>query len=248
LVPEALLTPGDYTWQVQAACSAIPHYSVTPISGVDTFTVAAPFACPGTATDVDGNIYPVVAIGTQCWMQENLKTRHYQDGDSILSELINTTWSTLLVGGAAYPDGLEANVSTYGMLYNWYAATDLRGLCPAGWHLPTDVEYTTLTDFLGGASAAGGKMKTVGDLTNGTGIWANPNTGATNISGFSGQPAGSRLASGGYNVLSFYGYFWVATAFNSSRAYYQDLQYASNATSRFDFLKREGYSVRCVQD
>ena len=101
-----------------------------------------------TVTDIDNNVYNTVIIGTQIWLKENLKVTKYRNSDTI-----TTTW--------AY-NGNESNVSTYGRLYDWYAATDSRGLCPTGWHLPTDAEWTTLTDYLEGLSVAGGKLKEAG--------------------------------------------------------------------------------------
>ena len=118
----------------------------------------------GTVPDIDGNVYNTVTIGTQVWMAENLKTTKYRNGDLIGT----TTPATLDISGESYTkyqwayDGNESNVATYGRLYTWYAVTDTRNVCPTGWHVPTDAEWTTLTTFLGGESVAGGKLKETG--------------------------------------------------------------------------------------
>src|SRR4029078_12512714 len=136
---------------------------------------------PATVTDIDGNVYHTVTIGTQVWMVENLKTTKYRNGD-----LIGTTIpATLDISSESTPKyqwaykGEESNVATYGRLYTWYAVADSRNVCPTGWHVPSDAEWTTLTTYLGGESVAGGKLK-----ENGTVHWESPNTGATNESGF----------------------------------------------------------------
>ncbi len=128
----------------------------------------------GTVSDIEGNTYKTIKIGTQTWMAENLKTTKYKDG----SEIPNIT------NNGDY-DNNPANSETYGRLYNWYTVDDDKGVCPEGWHVPDDAEYTVLTDYLGGESVAGGKMKETG-----TEHWNSPNTGATNESGFTGLPRG----------------------------------------------------------
>ncbi|MBK9327803.1 MAG: fibrobacter succinogenes major paralogous domain-containing protein [Sphingobacteriales bacterium] len=141
---------------------------------------------PSTVTDIDGNVYNVVKIGNQCWMKENLKTTRYNDGSAIPTGLSNTAWEATTNGAYAIYDNNAANNTTYGKLYNWYAVNTGK-LAPAGWHVPTDAEWTTLTTYLGGVRVAGGPMKA-------TTLWASPNVGATNSSGFTGLPAGYRAA------------------------------------------------------
>ena len=131
----------------------------------------------GSVTDIDGNVYNTVTKGTQEWMAENLKTTKYDNGDLIATTLADITLEVNPKYQWAY-DNDEANVATYGRLYTWDAITDGRSVCPTGWHVPTDADFTTLTTFLGGESVAGGKLKESG-FTH----WLNPNTGATNESG-----------------------------------------------------------------
>lgn len=141
--------------------------------------------CPPTVTDYDGNVYQTVLIGDQCWMMENLKVTHYRNGDPIPHVTDGVTWGNLTSGAYCNYNNDEGNVATYGRLYNWYAVDDSRNIAPAGWHVPSDAEWQTLVDYLGGDAVAGGKMKEAG-----TTHWASPNTGATNESGFTALPGG----------------------------------------------------------
>jgi uncharacterized protein (TIGR02145 family) len=138
-----------------------------------------------TVTDIDGNIYHTVTIGTQVWMVENLKTTKYRNGDPI-PNVTGNAWAALTTGAYCwYNNDAATYKATYGALYNWYAVADSRNIAPTGWHVPTDAEWTTLTTFLGGESVAGGKLKETG-----TNHWTSPNTGATNETGFTALPGG----------------------------------------------------------
>ncbi|MBN1199917.1 MAG: T9SS type A sorting domain-containing protein, partial [Bacteroidales bacterium] len=145
------------------------------------------------ATDGDGNHYPTVTIGTQVWMASNLMTTRYTDGGLIeYPGTDNAAWQNNTTGAYAWYNNMITFKETYGALYNWYAV-DTSILCPAGWHVPSDEEWTLLTDFLGNTDVAGGKMKETG-LTH----WTNPNLDATNESGFTGLPGGNRNGDGSY--------------------------------------------------
>ena len=113
---------------------------------------------PTIITDIDGNVYETVEIGDQMWMKENLKVTHYNDGTEIPTGYSNSEWRLLSTPAYAVYNDNESNSDSYGNLYNWFAVDDARGVCPDGWHVPTDDEYTELTDYLGGQSVAGGKM------------------------------------------------------------------------------------------
>jgi uncharacterized protein (TIGR02145 family) len=156
--------------------------SGTAYGNEHSFTTTGSLANCGTVTDIDGNVYNTVTIGTQCWMAENLKTTRYNDGTAILTGLSNADWQITTSGAYAIYNNDPANNTTYGKLYNIYAVKTNK-LAPAGWHVPTYTEWTTLTTYLGGEAVAGGKMKA-------TTLWSSPNTGATNSSGFTGLPAG----------------------------------------------------------
>ncbi|MBM3919014.1 MAG: hypothetical protein FJ344_05895, partial [Sphingomonadales bacterium] len=135
----------------------------------------------------------------------------------------------------------------YGKLYNWYSVNDSRGLCPVGWHVPSDAEWTTLTDFLGGTSVAGGKMKSTA-IQPTSGGWISPNTGATNSSGFTGLPGGYRSSGGGVNNLGDGGGWWSSSDVGSGNAWYRFLNNGSAGAYRGNFGQRSGFSVRCARD
>ena len=197
---------------------------------------------PSTVTDIDGNVYNVVTIGNQCWMAENLKTTKYRNGSPIPGNLSDASWSNTTIGAQADYNNDVANTAIYGKLYNWYAVADPAGLCPTGWHVPSDSEWTILANFLGGDSVAGGKMKAVSPL------WASPNTGATNSSGFSGLPGGGRNYAGTYNDGGSIGNWWSSTQNSSSNAWGRYLSYPSGNVYRYSANKRGGFTVRCVRD
>ncbi len=215
------------------------------ISGANVTNIAVACSAQSTVTDIDGNVYNTVTIGTQVWMRENLKVTKYRNSESIGT----TTPATLDISGEASPkyqwayDGNESNVATYGRLYTWYAATDSRGLCPTGWHLPTDAEWTTLTDYLGGASVAGGKMKEAG-----TAYWNSPNAGADNSSGFTALPGGLRGDNGAFGNILRVGVWWSSTELFAPYAWDRDMSYGDGMVSRNANPEAAGFSVRCVKD
>ena len=190
----------------------------------------------------DGYTYELVAIGDQCWFAENLRTEHYANGDVIPGELSNSEWSNAddtNLGAQAVCNNDASNLADYGRLYNWYAVDDARSLCPSGWHVPTDQEYTTLTDGLGGTSVAGGKMKSSPEDS--------PSWDGTNTSGFSGLAGGTRYLSGGFDTEGIFGFFWSASA-SGTNAWYRVLSGGSTEVYRLDNDQRNGFSVRCVRD
>jgi uncharacterized protein (TIGR02145 family) len=193
-------------------------------------------------SDIDGNVYGTVVIGTQTWMAENLKTTRYRDGSSIAYVLDNGTWSSLNSGAWSYYNHDSTNNSIYGKLYNWYAVADSRSLCPTGWHVPSDAEWTSLENFLGGSSVAGGKMKAVSSL------WSSPNTGATNESGFSALPGGFRSYDGSFNNFGYNGFWWSSTENSSTFAWIRYLISNGAYSYRDNANKTFGFSVRCLKD
>jgi len=205
--------------------------------------------------DIDGNEYNTVEIGTQIWMAENLKVTHYPNGDLI--PLDNTTWASLADNNTddayCYFDNNSANADTYGALYTYAAAigdnwardnTANQGVCPDDWHLPSDAEWTVLTDFLGGESVAGGKMKEAG-----TSHWETPNTGATNESGFTGLPGGyCSPSAGSFHGFGNYGNWWSSTDYYGLSALYRSLYWSISSVEQDDGQKSSGNSVRCIKD
>ena len=185
--------------------------------------------------------YPTVTIGGQVWMQKNLNVCKYRNGDDIPQVQDPIAWDNLTTGAWCYYENNIANGTVYGKLYNWYAVNDPRGLAPAGYHVPSDAEWTTLTTFLGGESVAGGKMKA-------TTLWLVPNTGATNSSGFTGLPGGYRNFFGPFYYIGYYGYWWSSTEDYTSNVWYRLLDCSASSVARSLGNKDGGFSVRCVRD
>lgn len=200
----------------------------------------------------DGDSYTTIIIGDQEWMVENLKVTHYKNGDSIPRAYSGSEWNNLSTGAYAVYDDSESNLDTYGNLYNWYAVDDDRGICPEGWRVPTDDEFTALTNYLGGENVAGGKLK---ECTEGScpesNYWFGPNAGATNESGFTGLPGGQRLGHPVYADCQWIrenAYFWSSTDANNSAAFYRQLYNMRSDIDRALFSKEYGLSVRCLKD
>jgi uncharacterized protein (TIGR02145 family) len=212
-------------------------------------------AIPTPVSDIDGNVYNTITIGTQVWMAGNLKTTKYNDGTTIPNITDYTVWAALTTG--AYSDDImnAANSTIYGRLYNWYAvdnnaATKVasnggKNVCPTSWHVPTDTEWTTLTTYLGGESVASGKLKETG-----TTHWLTPNTGATNETGFTALPGGNRSSNGAYGYVGSGGNWWSSAEYSTTGAWFRDMGYDNAAVVRngYDGSKRYGFSVRCVRD
>lgn len=193
-----------------------------------------------SVTDIDGNKYTFVQIGQQVWMDKNLEVETYRNGDVIPQVTDAKEWAALKTGAWCYHSNNKANGVIYGKLYNWYAVNDPRGLAPEGWHIPSNAEWTILSTFLGGASVAGGKMKSTG-----TSRWDSPNFGATNESGFAGLPGNTRYNNIGiFGDLGSFGFWWSA-----EEGWYNVLE-SRNEQLRTAFAdnKESGYSVRCLKD
>ena len=180
-------------------------------------------------------------------MAENLKVSKYSDGTTIPNITDNNEWQKWLKSAWAYYNNDEANNAKYGKLYNWYAVSKTsngnKNVCPTGWHVPTDAEWTVLTDYLGGESVAGGKLKEVG-TTN----WNSPNSDATNTSLFTGLPGGLRSNNGFSGAIGDYGYWWSSSEYNTNNACYCSLRVFNGDASRNNLYKRDGLSVRCLRD
>jgi len=198
----------------------------------------------GAIIDVDGNGYDTIRIGTQVWMVQNLKTTKYNDGTLIPLVTNDSTWANLATPGYCwYNNDAAAYKNTYGALYNWYTVNTGK-LAPKGWHVPTDAEWTTLTTYLGGDTIAGGKLKETG-MTH----WEIPNTGATNVTGFTALPGGYRSSSGVFDYIVVGGYWWSSTECNSSSAWYRLVYFNSSSVFRYNyFTKEDGFSIRCIKD
>lgn len=195
-----------------------------------------------TVTDVDDNVYHTVKIGDQWWTVENLTTTHYRNGNPISNIKDQSTWSSLMTGALCSYDNNTDFVPVYGRLYNWFAVTDSRKLALAGWHVPTDAEWQTLINYLGGSSVAGGKMKEAGETH-----WNYSHTAVKNESGFTALPAGGRFFSGSLNMGTD-AFFWSSSESEAGDAWRVNLNYLHLETSRKDYFKEAGFSVRLVRD
>ncbi len=204
-------------------------------------------------TDSDGNDYRTVTIGNQEWMAENLRTSRFTDGSEI--PMINdpTSWLNANYGAWCWYDTINTDDLPYGKLYNWYAINDTRGVCPSGWHVPTDAEWTALIDYLDPAAVnsdsegtqstvAGGKMKEAGTIH-----WRSPNTGATNESGFTGLPGGGFDPEDTFDGKGSYAYWWSSTD-NGNDAWIRQLGYWYGDAIRSTNAKHQGLPVRCLRD
>lgn len=196
-----------------------------------------------TVKDWDDNVYHTVTIGTQTWMVENLRTTHYNDGGIIENKVDNTAWHTNTTGAYCWynNDEAAATASAYGALYNFYAVSSGK-LCPAGWRVPSDEDWNTLTDFLGGALLAGGKLKEAG-ITH----WNTPNAGADNSSGFTALPGGFRHSgTGEFKGMNTIGNWW-STKSNTSDALTWYMSSNQSVASSYTSLFEVGSSVRCIK-
>jgi len=228
---------GTYT----VTLSITNQYGSDNETKTDYITVTGGGGGTGTFTDPrDGQTYATVEIGTQTWMAENLKylpsVNLSHNGSKTDPYYYVYGYEGTVVSEAKATD----NFQTYGVLYNWPAALTA---CPSGWHLPSDEEWATLTDYLGGENIAGGKMKETG-----TTHWYSPNTGATNESGFTALPGGDRNGYGGFYDLGVLGDWWSATEYGSDDAYGRSLDYYYANVFRGYGYKSYGFSVRCVRD
>ncbi len=189
----------------------------------------------------NGHSYPVVLIGTQWWFAENLRTEQYRNGDTIPTLPHGPDWRATRCGAQAVYGSDPGMLEAYGRLYNWYTATDPRGLCPLGWHVPSAAEWDTLARVLGGDSVAGGAMKD-------TLWWKRPNTGATNASGFTGRPGGARSNLGDSVFEGAYGYFWTSTLEGPDKPVFRFLGTYNPELYRNSSEPQDGFSCRCVKD
>jgi len=235
---------GSFTSNITGLTSGTTYFRAyaTNISGT-AYGNEVSLIIPFPYYDIDGNGYDTVHIGTQTWMKENLKVTHYSNGEVIPNVTDNTTWSNLATGAYCNYNNDVNNVITYGNLYNWFTVVDSRNLCPTGWHVPNDAEWTTLSNYLGGYNIAGGKLKEAG-----LAHWNSPNTDATNETGFTSLPGGSRNNVGTYLGIGNYGYWWTTTPNVSVLVYGRFMNYNNSDIYGISDVWSNGYSVRCLKN
>jgi uncharacterized protein (TIGR02145 family) len=209
--------------------------------------------------DIDGNIYPIINIGKQVWMKENLKTTRYSNGD-LIGTTIPSTLDISVENAPKYQwayNGNDSNVAIYGRLYTWYAVTDRRYICPAGWHVPTDTEWSILTDYLtnkgfgyggNGTSIAKSMAATLSWFTDGTAGNVGNDQSSNNNSGFTAIAGGYRYGSGLFDGIGSYGYWWSATGVDITTAWYRNLCDNRNCVFRDNSNKHNGVSIRCLKN
>jgi uncharacterized protein (TIGR02145 family) len=195
--------------------------------------------------DIDGNIYHTVRIGSQVWMVENLKTTHFRNGEAILNVTDSTEWGNFATAYYCNYNNDNSYVETYGRLYNYYAVINSRNIAPTGWHVPTNMEWETLENFLGGYNIAGAKLKEKGSIH-----WGNANNEATNETGFNALPGGCRTPDGKFTDIGSQGNWRSSSArtdnssWNCNMVYFSNYLYRNSAEND----KKSGYSIRCIQD
>jgi uncharacterized protein (TIGR02145 family) len=218
--------------------ASVVHGNCNPYFS-DTLHILTNMICPTTTTDFDGNVYSTIQIGTQCWMKENLNAEHDASGTPIPRYCYGSS--------IAYCD-------TFGGLYYWTTIMNssgssntipsgIQGICPTGWHIPSDAEWEILVNYLGGDSIAGGKMK-----ESGFAHWQTPNSNATNSSSFSALPGGYRNSTGNYETKGIYGFWWSSTEYSYQIAWCRSLFNQSGSVYHFYDYKDKGFAVRCIKD
>ena len=207
----------------------------------------------GTVKDIDGNVYTTVTIGTQVWMVENLKTTKYRNGSPIPNVSDNTAWRDLTTGAYCNYNNDEDIATKYGKLYNWHAVNDSRKIAPAGWHVPSDAEWTILEIYVAANLGTSGTIakslaaKTDWGLSDKAYRIGN-NLTKNNYSGFSALPVGDRYTDGTFGDLGEAGYWWSSTEDDADDAYYRSLYYYSGKLGSYYDYKEYGFSVRCIKD
>lgn len=198
---------------------------------------------PEPVTDIDGNTYKTIRIGTQTWMAENLKTTKFNNGKDITLVTDSVAWRNLTKPGyCLYNKYDTAYKRSYGALYNGYTI-DSGKICPTGWHVPENVEWQLLSTFLADSIYGGGKLKETG-----TSHWKTPNKGATNSTGFTALPAGIRYFEGSFTAILYYTCFWSGTDTGSVNEWYFSLYYGDAQLKMSSVSKKHGFSIRCIKD
>ncbi len=228
--------------------------------------------CPSTptVTDTDGNVYNTVLIGDQCWMKENLRTTKYRNGTTIENPTGNSDWQNNTTGAYAWYENDISWKDSYGALYNWHAVNNTSGLCPTGWHVPSDAEWTQLVNYMVAqgfpninvTNGAGNALKSCQQVNSPLGgdcnttehprwkedDWSGYNHHGFDEFGFSALPGGYRSTYGSFNVIGHNGGWWSSTEYPSTNAWGRGMGYSHGGVSRYGSNKTGGFSVRCLRD
>lgn len=211
----------------------------------------------GSVTDADGNRYTTIVIEGMEWMAENLRSTVFCDGETIAAITTNNQWGNANGPARATYRNLAANGEIYGMLYNWAAVSDDRNMCPCGWKVPSDADWTALITALDAQTDAdvfgeqslrvGGQLKSTGTVENEDGLWRRVNTGAADVIGFSGLPAGCRGRNGLYHSIGTAAFWWSSSVRDEGEAFARYVVAGSGSVNRAAYPFRAGFSVRCIK-
>lgn len=214
-----------------------------------TGCVKPPVISTAPVIDIDGNGYDTVRIGTQTWLVENLKTTHYRNGDAVQFVSGTGIWDGLTTGAFCIYNNDASIANTYGCLYNYQAATDLRNIAPLGWRVPTLADWNTLMAYYGGGSPLNGSLVAGGKLKEaGTAHWNAPNTGADNSSGFNALPGGGRLHNDIFNNVGQYAVFWSNTSSTTNDNYFELGYNYTGIAGGNSTGTTLGLSIRCIKE
>jgi uncharacterized protein (TIGR02145 family) len=228
-----------------------------PVNTIDSITYTGAggggiVSNPGPGVSFNGYNYSTIILGNgQEWMAENLRTTTYANGDQIPNVTDPTQWSNLTTGAWCHYNNDSQYENPYGKLYNWYAVSDSRNVCPTGWHVPTDADWSILINYLdpsatgnlGNNNSAGAPMKSIG-----TQYWLSPNWGANNSIGFSGLPGGFRDYQGPFYNISRNGYWWSSTDISAGVGWLRILSYDTYNAIKSNYPKNFGLSIRCIKN
>ena len=247
LIGNVVLSQVDSVYFVKGD-SILSVYATTDVDSVIFYRPDGPSETSSVkygegATDIDGNAYQSVIIGTQEWMSENLRTTKYSDGNAIPNVTGTSEWKNLSTGAWCNYHNSSTNDATYGKLYNWYAV-ETGKLCPTGWHVPTDAEWTDLTNYLTANGHPGEVLKS----TSGWNDYNGQSGNGTDIYGWNGLPGGSRFNHGIFFDNGDFGYWFSSTDFNTQYAWFHLLEYSYNDIYSDYWNKNYGFSVRCLRD
>ncbi|MDA9864373.1 M12 family metallo-peptidase, partial [Flavobacteriales bacterium] len=237
--PLAVIDNGTCQTPAVFGCTNPDYYEFDPSANTDDGSCSGFIACEDLSLTMDGYTYGAVAIGEQCWFTENLRTTVYADGSAIPEVTDSTAWAGLSTGARCDYDNDASNFATYGRLYNWHAAVDAAGLCPTGWHVPTDDEWTALENFLGENGHSGAE----GTALKSTSGWGS----GTDDFGFSALPGGIRVNVGNFVNAGYVGYWWSSSP-SGGDAWARYLLNNFPDIYRYNFFPRNGFSVRCLRD
>ena len=241
---------------INTLCECQGFFTGTTLLPGNSSCTTSPISVTGclgeTSLDYQGVNYSLVEVGGQCWFAENLTSTQYRDGTAIPQITSTSSWVSTTTGANCRWGNLAANSDVYGRLYNWYAVNNSKGLCPTGWHIPSDCDWMFLENTIGltlaSQIATGGRGSMQGGKLKSTNLWAAPNSGATDEFSFSALPGGYRNQTGSFRVLTTGAYYWTSSSAPASSAFFRSLLSTSGMIFRNSASNVMGMSVRCVRD